>query len=170
MPSTPATAGFASPGHDHGPCLTDVVERAKAAFDREGLRLTPLRRHVLEEIAQSHRAVGAYEVLENLARKGGRRLAPISVYRAIDSLVAAGVVHRLESRNAFFACHAHHGGDRRQIILACEQCGAVAEVTEKAVFQGIAGAAKAASFEMRRALVEVMGVCGGCRTAEGAAT
>ena len=69
----------------------------------------------------SHQAIGAYEVLDRLAARG-ERLAPISVYRAIDALVAAGIVHRFESRNAFFACHAGH--EQRQLVLACEACGA----------------------------------------------
>lgn len=155
--------GFPSPGHDHAPCLTEVVERAKEAFERQGLRLTDLRRDVLEEVAGSHKAVGAYEVLERLARKGGRRLAPISVYRALDTLVSAGVVHRLESRNAFFACHVAHAANRRQIVLACDRCGSVAEVSSPDVFDGIASAASAAAFAMERALVEVSGTCGPCR-------
>ena len=69
------------------------------------MRLTDLRRRVLAEISGSHRAVGAYDVQQSLAAKG-IRLAPISIYRALDALVAAGIVHRLESRNAYFACRA----------------------------------------------------------------
>ena len=38
----------------------------------------------------------------------GTRLAPISVYRALDALLEAGVVHRLESKNAYFACSRLH--------------------------------------------------------------
>lgn len=163
----PNASAFHGPDHDHEhqPCLSQAVSRAEAVFAKQGLRLTPLRRDVLEEVAGSHKAVGAYEVLERLARKGGRRLAPISVYRALESLVSAGVVHRLESRNAFFACHAAHAVDRRQIVLACTLCGAVAEVGGTDVFEGIAAAAQATGFRMERALVEVMGACAHCAVA-----
>jgi Fur family zinc uptake transcriptional regulator len=142
-----------------------MLGRAQKAFEARGLRLTPLRRQVLEEIAGSHMAVGAYDILDRIARKGARRLAPISVYRALDTLVAAGIVHRLESRNAFFACHAPHASDRRQIVLACERCGVVAEVGDEAVFSGLATAAAAAGFNMARPLIEVLGTCRGCRAA-----
>lgn len=173
--SLPDAPSFHGPDHDHdhGPCLSDAVARAEAVFAKQGLRLTPLRRDVLAEVAGSHKAVGAYEVLEQLARKGGRRLAPISVYRALESLVSAGVVHRLESRNAFFACHASHHVGRRQIVLACTVCGAVAEVADAGVFDGITVAAHAAGFRMDLALVEVMGACRHCAdtaTADIAAT
>lgn len=153
---------FPSPEHDHGACLEDALERARKAFEAKGLKLTPLRQSVFAEIAGSHRAVGAYEVLERLASRGDR-LAPISVYRAIDALVDVGLVHRFESRNAFFACHAGHEG--RQMVLACEACGRVAEVGGPSVFAGIDRAAAEASFSPRTAVVEVWGLCASCKAA-----
>lgn len=161
----PQAKGFPQPGHDHGPCIADLVSRAEVKFEQRGMRLTELRRHVLEEVASSHKAIGAYEVLERLARRGARRLAPISVYRALDALVAAGLVHRLESRNAFFACHSAHAGQRGQIVLACGTCGIVAEITAPNVFAGIVKAADAASFLVDHAMVEVIGACEPCRGA-----
>lgn len=150
---------FPAPEHDHGLCEKEAMERAHKAFEAKGMKLTPLRQAVFAQIADSHRAVGAYEVLENLASKG-ERLAPISVYRAIDALVAVGLVHRFESRNAFFACRTGH--DMRQVVLACEACGRVAEVGGAEVFAGIDQASRAASFAPRAAVVEVWGLCAAC--------
>ena len=155
-------AAFPVPDHDHRPCVEGVVARAEAEFERQGMRLTDLRRHVLEEVASTHKALGAYEVLDRLARKDQRRLAPISVYRALDALVAAGLVHRLESRNAYFACHSTHPSHRRHIVLSCDACGAVAELAAPSVFDGIAAAAVDVHFAVDRALVEVTGACGSC--------
>ena len=163
MAETPA-ASFPVPDHDHRPCVADVVARAEAAFERQGMRLTDLRRDVLEEVASTHKAIGAYEVLDRLASKVHRRLAPISVYRALDALVAAGLVHRLESRNAFFACHAEHASHRRHIVLACNGCGSVAELAAPTVFEGIVEVADRARFGVERAMVEVTGQCGPCRS------
>ena len=160
-PTSPAQH-FPAADHDHASCQAEVVERAAQAFERQGLRLTELRRLVLEEVAASHKAIGAYEVLDRLARRGGRRLAPISVYRALDTLVDAGVVHRLESRNAFFACHAPHGRTQGRIVFACEGCGAVAEVARPGIFAEIEKAAVPLAFEIRRTLVEVSGACERC--------
>jgi len=170
MTSTRTSTLFPAPGHNHGSCLDSAVHRAEFAFETKGLKLTRLRRMVLEEIAGSHHAVGAYDILENLARKGDR-LAPISVYRAIDSLLAAGVVHRLESRNAFFACHADHSETSRQVILACETCGLVAEVDGATIFKALSQTAEAAHFRPRRQVVELTGSCRHCQRVaeEGAA-
>lgn len=162
MPDIRGERAFPDPAHDHGPCLDDMLSRAETAFAERGLRLTPLRRRVLSEIAGSHTAVGAYDLLERLAGAGGRRLAPISVYRALDSLVEAGIVHRLESRNAFFACHAPHAGDRRRVVLACEGCGAVAEMEGTTVFAELGAIAARARFAPSRTMVEIIGTCARC--------
>jgi Fur family zinc uptake transcriptional regulator len=161
-----ADPAFPAPGHDHGSCVKGTLARAADAFEARGLRLTPLRRRVLEEVAASHHAIGAYEILDRLARKEDTRLAPISVYRALDALLEMGVVHRLESRNAYFACHASHSKNGpRQIVLACERCATVAEVAAPVAFDAIDGAAKTAGFRASRALVEVAGLCAACASA-----
>jgi Fur family zinc uptake transcriptional regulator len=161
MPPLAPTRVFPQPGHNHSACVAHALERAAAAFEARGLRLTDLRRHVFEEIAASHHSVGAYDILERLAAKG-TRLAPISVYRAIDALIAAGVVHRLESKNAYFACHNAHSGGAEHLVLACEKCGAVAEVAGGSVFGAIDEAARGARFQPRLRVVEVAGLCGDC--------
>jgi len=167
MPKDPshraaANPSFPTPEHDHRTCFGSAVARAERAFEAQGLRLTELRRRVFEEIAASHHAVGAYDVLDRLARKGGR-LAPISVYRAIDALIAAGVIHRLESRNAFFACHTSHAEAHPKLVLACETCHRVAEVDGTSVFREMVAAVDAAAFVPRQTVVEISGVCRHCR-------
>jgi Fur family transcriptional regulator, zinc uptake regulator len=156
-----ASGAFPAPEHDHDRCLEEAMVRARKAFEDKGLKLTPLRTAVLREIAGGHRAIGAYEVLDKLAARGDR-LAPISVYRAIEALVAAGLVHRFESRNAFFACHAAHG--TRHLVLACEACGRVAEVDGDKVFSAIDKSAASVAFAAKVAMVEVWGTCKDCAT------
>lgn len=152
--------------HDHGPCLARALTRAEAAFTERGMKLTALRRLVFEEIAASHDAVGAYDVLDRLQRKTGERMAPISVYRALDALLDAGVVHRLESRNAFFACHAAHASPVRPIALVCDICGSVSERDGADVRAAVDALARADGFEPRSVVVEVSGCCGPCRGAQ----
>lgn len=159
---------FPSPEHDHDGCLDDTLVRARAAFERKGLRFTELRERVLREIAASHNASSAYDVLERLSGRGVR-LAPISVYRAIDALVEAGVVHRLESRNAFFACHARHrdlvGSAGAPVVLVCERCGSVAEVVASSVGATIDKAIAESGFAARSLVLEVIGTCKRCAAA-----
>jgi len=142
--------------------LAKAVERANQAFTEKNLRFTKLRQDVFEEIAATHASIGAYDILAKLAEKG-TRLAPISVYRAIDALLEAGVIHRLESKNAFFACrHMDHRTGRRPIFLSCENCNAVQEVDSEGIFDTIDRLAREASFHPRVKFVEVSGLCRNC--------
>ena len=143
--------------------LKTSMEQATAIFAERNLRFTDLRRKVFEEIASTRASVGAYEVLDRLAKKG-TRLAPISVYRALDALLDAGVIHRLESKNAYFACNRLHlpKTGRRPIFLSCEKCGAVQEVDGDGIFHAIDDAARSTSFEPRVRFVEVSGTCAEC--------
>ncbi len=166
-PSDPAGPGHAEhssrPGHDHGVCLVSALARAEKSFQDKNLRLTPLRRQVFEEIAGSHDAVGAYDLLDRLARKTGERLAPISVYRALDALLEAGVVHRLESRNAFFACHTDHGDSGRPMALVCDRCRVVNELESGAIRDAVNATVARAGFTPRITMIEIAGVCAACR-------
>jgi Fur family transcriptional regulator, zinc uptake regulator len=155
---------FPTPDHNHGACVAETLDRARTAFETRGARLTDLRLLVLRQIAASHHAVGAYDIIEQLSAKG-TRLAPVSVYRAIEALIDCGVVHRLESKNAYFACHAAHASERQHIVLSCGDCGIIAEAEGEAVFTAIDRIARANGFTPQTRIVEIAGRCGHCSNA-----
>lgn len=152
---------FPGPSHNHVACLASSLDRARLAFETQGLRLTDLRLRVFKQIAASHHAVGAYDIIEQLSQTG-TRLAPVSVYRAIDALIEAGVVHRLESKNAFFACHANHASQRQNVVLSCSTCGVIAEVDGEAVFASLDALAASQHFTQSSRIVELTGRCAHC--------
>jgi Fur family transcriptional regulator, zinc uptake regulator len=156
----PANAADEQKGRER---LKTSLEQAAEIFAEKNIRFTDLRRKVFEEIASTQASVGAYEVLDRLAKKG-TRLAPISVYRALDALLEAGVVHRLESKNSYFACRRMHKPrtGRPPIFLSCEKCGAVQEVDGDEIFRAIDHAADEVQFETRVRFVEVSGTCQEC--------
>jgi Fur family transcriptional regulator, zinc uptake regulator len=155
-------AVFPAPDHDHDRCSSEAIAFAEQRCAARAQRLTPIRRQVLEALLESHKPLGAYEIIDRLAEKNGRT-APITVYRALDFLRDNGLVHRIESRNAFVACvHNHEGGDP-VVFLICERCGAVGEAPGGIVTQAIKTSARAAGFTPRSPLVEIVGVCSHCR-------
>src|SRR5690606_40431507 len=81
-----------------------ALDAAEAACRERGQRLTPIRRAVLEALYATHRPLGAYDLAEALTRQDERRVAPITIYRALDFLLEQGFVHKLETKNAFVAC------------------------------------------------------------------
>lgn len=152
---------FPKPGHDHSQCTQELLKRAETACAGSGARLTPLRRKVLQSVAESHHASGAYDIIERLARTGPRP-APISVYRALEFLLGQGLVHKIESRSAFVACtHGEHDGDA--VMLICQECGVVAEMDAGEAISGLTVRAAAMGFASSATVVEVTGCCGDCR-------
>jgi Fur family zinc uptake transcriptional regulator len=161
---THAHAPFPTPDHDHDRCATDAIAHAEAICAARKERLTPIRRRVLEALLASHQPLGAYELIDRLADDGGRP-APITIYRALDFLREQGLVHRIESRNAFIACvHNHDSGDP-VVFLICETCGAVGEAASAAVAETIKNASRAAGFTPKTPVIEISGTCAHCKAA-----
>ena len=151
--------------HDHRHCRATLLSELRAAAGRRGLRLTPARVRVLELLAEAHRAMGAYELLERLRAEGFRAQPPV-VYRALDFLIAAGFAHRIEGLNAYVAC-GHPGAEGLEhgaCFLICEHCRRVAEVDEGAIGISLAQAAAGRGFAITRSVVEILGTCPACRS------
>jgi Fur family zinc uptake transcriptional regulator len=153
---------FPAPDHDHARCSADVIAHAEALCHARKQRLTPMRRAVLEALGASHKPLGAYEVIDLIAASGTRP-APITVYRALDFLIAHGLAHRIESRNAFIACAQQHGAGTVVAFFICERCGAVGEAPAAPIRQAVAAAAKSSGFDPSVSVIEIAGVCAHCR-------
>jgi Fur family zinc uptake transcriptional regulator len=153
---------FHAPDHDHERCTSDAIAYAEAQCAARAQRLTPIRRQVLEALLGSHNPLGAYEIIERMADKKGRP-APITVYRALDFLRENGLVHRIESRNAFVACGHNHAREDPVVFLICESCGAVGEAPGGAVAEALRASSRAAGFSPKTPLVEIVGICAHCR-------
>ena len=155
-------AVFPAPDHDHDRCAADALAHAEAVCVKRGERLTPMRRHVLEVLSGSHKPLGAYEIIDLVAARGARP-APITIYRALDFLTSQGLVHRIESRNAFLACINNHASGAPVVFLICEHCGAVGEAASGVVADSLNAAAKSAGFTPKSPVIEITGVCSHCR-------
>ncbi|WP_213878142.1 Fur family transcriptional regulator [Pseudomonas sp. dw_358] len=154
---------LASRPHDHSHCVHSALSEADVICTRLGLRLTTLRRRVLELVWQSHKPLGAYDILAVLSEEDGRRAAPPTVYRALDFLLENGLVHRIASLNAFMGCnrpeHAHQGQ-----FLICRNCHVAVELEQKSISDAIIKGAKDVGFTVEAQTVEIVGLCANCRS------
>ncbi len=155
---------FHAPGHDHDRCTADALAHAETLCEARAQRLTPLRRQVLEVLLESHKPLGAYEIIDRAAVTGSRP-APITIYRALDFLRDNGLVHRIESRNAFIACVNNHASGDLVVFLICDHCGQVGEAPSAVVADELKSAARAAGFTPKTTVIEIGGVCANCRDA-----
>ena len=115
---------------------------------------------IVEALRDVGRPVSAYELIEELRDKAS--LAPQTVYRSLDRLIAEGQAHRLESLNAFVACrHASHEGETA-VFAICNDCGTVSEFDEPAAVERLATWARKAKFAVDRMTLELRGRCREC--------
>jgi Fur family zinc uptake transcriptional regulator len=164
MSESSVLAPFPLEGHDHGRCVDVALAAAERRCTREAAALTPLRRRVLELVWQSHGPVRAYDLLDRL-RSERRGAAPPTVYRALDFLIAHGLIHRIESLNAYVGCNdpaRSHGGQ----FLICRGCGTAAELDDAGIAHAVAERARALGFVVERQTIEVMGLCPRCAAAD----
>lgn len=149
--------------HDHGLCRTEAIAVAEATCAARGAQLTPVRRQALEILLESHRALGAYDVLARLDQAGFGSKPPVA-YRALGFLVDQGFAHRIEKLNAFVAC-AHPGATHDPAFMICRACHTVAEAggTPSSELQQTAAAS---GFVIEQTVVEAEGLCPACQGAK----
>lgn len=159
-----AATAMAETHHHHHPLDPAAFMRhAEELCRQDGVQLTALRRRVLEELARAERPLGAYDLVERLGRE--RRIAPISVYRVLDVLIEAGLIHRIATRNTYLPCNHAHEPHAATIFLVCTVCGNVDEVASDEVARGVSDTAAAAGFRPGVRAVEVEGECCDCQGA-----
>ena len=153
---------FLEGGHEHQSCIEDALARADEVCRERGARLTPLRRRVLELVWGSHRAIKAYDLLAALSDGEGAAKPP-TVYRTLEFLMAQGLVHRIDSLNAFVGCPQP---DRRHSaqFLICGDCGDVSEMNAASIDRAVADQAAGSGFALSRKIIELHGKCPRCTT------
>ena len=155
--------------HDHRAHTPAGSQESALALAEEycrerGEKLTPIRRKVLELLLESGRATKAYSLLDDM-RQIHPGSAPPTVYRALDFLLSAGLVHRIESINAFTVCHdltqCQHG-----ILVVCQQCGDVTELHQPKLRQALVAQIEDAGYRLASEEIELKGLCAACETAQ----
>lgn len=152
---------FVSAKHDHAHCVQDAIAEAEIICAGRNERFTPLRKTVLELVWSSHKPVKAYDLLAQLAQFH-ERPAPPTVYRALDFLREAGLVHKIQSLNAYVGCGDPHRQHQGQFLI-CEACGTVAELDDENITSRIGHNAKRVGFKVSDETVEVSGLCQSCQ-------
>lgn len=140
---------------------TEVMEQIESYCQQKGLRLTPIRKRVLELIVLADKPVKAYELLDQLKleRPGA---APPTIYRALEFLLQHHFIHRIETLNAFVSCmhpdHPHEGQ-----FLICNRCQQVVEIEDQVLNDRLSKAAQSEGFKPSHQVLEIYGCCDDCQ-------
>ncbi len=158
-------------GHEHhqrglsGQGLTAELAAADSRCARAGQKLTPPRLRVLELLLGAGQPVKAYDLIASYGQDGVPAKPP-TVYRALDFLGRQGLVHRIESLNAYVACRhsaSETGDNHGAAFLICDCCGITREM-EPLLLEGVDLAAAQTDFTIKSVTLEAHGLCGDCRS------
>ncbi|WP_171034131.1 Fur family transcriptional regulator [Lichenicoccus roseus] len=157
----------------YSPAVEQQLAMAERICGRRDIRLTSLRRTVLGLVLDTDRPATAYDLLDRL-REQHKGAAPPTIYRALDFLLAQGLIHKVERLSAYVGCiqhgHAHGPHDGPEAVhhaaqfLICRQCGAVLELEDPAIGAAIGEAAGQVGFRPLASTIEIEGLCSACTT------
>jgi Fur family transcriptional regulator, zinc uptake regulator len=148
------------PPHNHSKDELIAYAEKRAAQLRQ--RWTAPRAEAYDALLDHTAPITAYALLEYLSTRHGRDIKPASVYRALEALCDIGIVVKIESLNAFRACR-HPQEDHRHLFLVCDGCGHTDEIADHGIGEKLSHAAAAHGFKTGRQVLELHGICRGCR-------
>lgn len=154
-----------SPDH-HVHDAAGFVSAVERACSERGLRLTAIRARVLSLVAAAGKPIKAYDLLDKVREgEGAGAAAPPTVYRALDFLLANGFIHKLESVNAFVACHHPDAAQHSVPFLICDRCHSATELEDASIVASLDAAARGLGFAPQAQTLEVHGLCARCAAA-----
>jgi Fur family ferric uptake transcriptional regulator len=125
-----------------------------------GMRVTPERMALLDEVYRQHGHIDAEEILDGL-RAAGAKVSRATVYRNLDLLVECGLVQRQRlGRNRFLYEHVHAG--QQHDHLACRRCGRVVEFVSPSIQAMLNEICRAHGFSREDRQLQIFGLCEGC--------
>lgn len=129
------------------------------------MKLTKNNQLVLDTLLDAGHPMGAYEIIDAVRSAG--IAAPPTVYRALNKLIDLGMVHRVESHNAFVACNGSHPGGSSAMLMICSKCGHADEFFDPAIRTLVWKQAQSRHFTADSTPIEVQGTCAECRSPSG---
>jgi Fur family ferric uptake transcriptional regulator len=136
--------------------------RAEALVRRAAARATRQRIAVLAVLLAARRALSHHEVERKVKRRAG--VDRVTVYRALEWLVACGLAHRIPGDDRVWRFNAAaEGHAQRHAHFQCNDCGEVI-CLEKAVAADIVPLP--AGYRSQEVELIVKGLCAGCTPAD----
>lgn len=143
--------------------MTALLENYDAYCKAKKIRPSEPRRFVLGIIDTASKPLTAYEILDALGQYI-KNPKPPTVYRALEALSEYGFIHRIESLNAYLACHENHRHNGSQFLI-CDNCRNVQEIHLCSIPDSLQKQALAKDFAVRYWNVELHGLCAACSQA-----
>ncbi len=147
---------------NHNACIDTALNTADSICQEKGLRFTPLRRKVLAMVWESHTPAKAYDILDKLKQEDGSAKPP-TVYRTLDFLLENGLVHKVNSLNAYVGC-SHPLQHSTCYFLICTECHEITECCNEPLTHAVFSTAEENGFYPQHTTLEIQGQCENCQS------
>lgn len=137
------------------------LEHTHRTLRAAGLRASGGREAVLRGLASAGCLVSAQDLDERL-RGHGARVSVTTVYRTLETLLAHGLVTRVDCGEGIARYEPTGPGSSAHHHSVCDRCGVVLAFYDGAVEEAIAAAVRALPFSATRADLVVHGACSDC--------
>ena len=118
---------------------------------------------VFEVIKKSKKPSKAYTILSEVQKKGLK--APPQVYRALDKLIELGLVHKIESQNAYLNCKDVSCSKFSGTIFSiCNQCHDVSEMKNDNIKKYLSFIKSPSGQKCETYKLELYGTCQKCKS------
>lgn len=122
-------------------------------------QLNDTQKRIHQILASATGPLSAYDILDQM--KGKDAVTPPTIYRSLDKLIEKGLVHRLESLNAYVTCrHTHEQG--MAAFAICDGCAAVKEFADPQIDESLIRWSNLHDFYPKTITVEMHGLCKTC--------
>jgi len=145
----------------HKPEAKEVLEKVESHLRKTGGRMTDVRREIVLRMTELGEPKTAYQILDAANGKRKAKLSAISLYRTLEFLIEAGVVLKLESKNAFELC-LNAEPEHSHLMMVCDMCGHVREIHDHALEDTLTKAAKKHGHTLKHHVIELHGTCRDC--------
>ncbi len=138
----------------------DEIERFREYISEKGLRNTPERELIIEEIFSNHDHFDADSLFLRLRNKK-RRISKASVYRTIPLLIESGLIKEVFFEDGHLH-YEHIYGHKHHCHLRCICCGKVLEFADDEIVRLQNQIGKKYEFVITAHRVELLGYCSQC--------
>lgn len=116
-----------------------------------------MQKRILEVLDGLRRPMSAYDMLSAIVQIEGKPIYPNQIYGALDRLIGADLVERVESLSGYVLRRGLPG-----IVLICRRCGVVTKIEARAFHDALRDAAARQGFGVDRTIIEICGNCAIC--------
>ena len=126
-------------------------------------KLSKNEKVVLEVVKKSKKPSKAYTILSELQKKGLK--APPQIYRALDKLIELGLVHKIESQNAYLNCKDVSCSKFNGTIFSiCNECHDVSEMKNDNIKKFLSLIKSPSGQKCETYKLELYGTCQKCKS------